>query len=117
MFVDCVPTRSGWLRRQAQFDNTTELATLHNASDGCNRLNARRQRQARIRDGAEITWTVCTLPSEYLDSLAAQIASDFKFGFNVADEIMARKGPTFRALAFVPASQTILNAGCFGRAS
>jgi hypothetical protein len=105
MFDDCVPTKSGWLRRQPQFDNTTELATLHNESDGCNRLNARRQRPARIRDGAEITWTVCTLSSEkHLDSLAAQIPADFHFGFNVTDEITVRKVPTFLALAFVPAS-------------
>jgi uncharacterized protein YecE (DUF72 family) len=55
----------------------------------------------------EITWTVCTLPSEqYLDSLVAQIPADFQFGFKVTDEITVRKVPTFRALAFVPASQT-----------
>jgi hypothetical protein len=65
------------------------------------------QRPARIRDGAEITWIVCTLPSEkYLDSLVAQIPTDFQFGFKVPDEITVRKVPTFRALPLVPTSQT-----------
>ena len=74
---------------------------------------------------AEVFKTVCvdaayyTFPSEkYLQGLAAQVPSDFKFGFKVTDEITVRKFPNlarFGVRAGKP-NENFLNDDLFARA-
>ena len=78
-----------------------------------------------LAEYAEVFKTVCvdsayyTFPNEkYLDGLAAQVPSDFQFGFKVTDEITVRKFPNLPRFGVRAgkANENFLNADLFSRA-